>query len=57
MTRDIRLFVQDILENMRIAEQFVGGMSLEQFCRDTKTSYAVVRCLEIIGEAMKHVPG
>ena len=56
MKRDIRLRIQDILENMQNAEQFVGSMSFEEFCGDMKTSYAVVRCLEIVGEATKHIP-
>ncbi|HHT9124308.1 MAG TPA: HepT-like ribonuclease domain-containing protein [Candidatus Brocadiia bacterium] len=32
-------------------------LSYDQFYRDTKTLYAVVRCIEIIGEAAKNIPG
>lgn len=54
--RDVTLYLSDILVNIREARRFVGTMSYEQFCEDKKTSYAVVRCLEIIGEATKNVP-
>jgi uncharacterized protein with HEPN domain len=38
------------------ARQFIGTMTYDEFTADHKTSYAVVRCLEIIGEATKNVP-
>ena len=56
MNRDISLYLQDILSNMKNAETFVGNLSYEEFTNDMKTSYAVVRCLKIIGEAAKNVP-
>jgi uncharacterized protein with HEPN domain len=36
--------------------RFVEGINFEQFPADDKTSFAVVRALEIIGEATKHIP-
>ncbi|MCX5885888.1 MAG: DUF86 domain-containing protein [Proteobacteria bacterium] len=56
MNRNITLYLQDILDNMERAEEFVETMDYEAFSRDTKTSYAVVRCIEIIGEATKNIP-
>ena len=44
------------MANMEHAESFVEGMSYDEFQQDLKTSYAVVRCLEIIGEAAKRIP-
>jgi uncharacterized protein with HEPN domain len=38
------------------ALEYVGEMDYEAFALDDKTSYAVVRCLEIIGEAAKNIP-
>jgi len=38
------------------AESFVEGMSFEQFAKDKKTLNAVVRSLEIIGEAATNIP-
>jgi uncharacterized protein with HEPN domain len=56
MKRDISIYVKDIIENMGRVERFVEGMSYEDFIRDEKTSFAVLRCIEIMGEAAKHVP-
>ena len=49
-------YLQDILDAARKAQQFVAGMDLSQFVADDKTNFAVVRALEIIGEAAKRVP-
>jgi len=46
----------DIRDNIDAALAFVEGQSLEQFVADQKTVYAVVRALEIISEASRHVP-
>jgi uncharacterized protein with HEPN domain len=41
---------------MREAEEFVQGMSFKEFESDKKTFNAVVRSIEVIGEAAKNVP-
>jgi uncharacterized protein with HEPN domain len=46
----------DILHNIRLARRFVEGKSFEDFQADPLTSYAVVRCLEIISEASRYLP-
>lgn len=56
MKRDYSLFLQDIIGAMEAIEEFVEGMSLEQMQHDDKTSSAVIRKFEIIGEAAKHIP-
>lgn len=56
MTRNTILYLRDILDNMRLAEEFVRGVTPEEFSADRKTVYAVLRCLEVIGEAAKNVP-
>ncbi|MDA8088982.1 MAG: DUF86 domain-containing protein [Nitrospiraceae bacterium] len=56
MKRDISLYVKDILDAMEKAEVFIGAMGREDFLLDEKTNFAVVRCLEIIGEATKNIP-
>ncbi|SFM47934.1 Uncharacterized conserved protein, contains HEPN domain [Methanolobus profundi] len=54
--RDIKDYVQDIYNAMESAEDFVSNYSFDDFIEDTKTQYAVIRALEIIGEAAKNVP-
>ena len=55
MTRDVILYVSDILTNMDEAMSYLEGMSYEQFVKDTRTSKAVIRSIEIMGEAVKHI--
>lgn len=54
--RDYRLYVKDILESAEAIEQFVEDMDFDKFRTDDKTTSAVIRKFEIIGEAAKHVP-
>lgn len=56
MKRDYKLFIKDILDCMNRIEEFVGDMDFDEFVRDDKTSSAVIRKLEIIGEATKNLP-
>ena len=54
--RDYSLYLKDIVEAMTRIEEFVGSMSYETFMEDEKTSSAVIRKFEIIGEAAKKIP-
>ena len=50
------LALLDIRDNGKYAQDFVAGLSLEEFERDRKTFYAVTRALEIISEAARRLP-
>lgn len=56
MKREAGDFIEDIISAMDKALKFVEGMSYEEFVQDDKTVFAVVRAIEIIGEAVKNVP-
>ena len=56
MKREYHLYVQDILDAIEKIEEFVGPSTYDKFIDDDKTRSAVVRKLEIIGEASKCVP-
>jgi len=56
VSRDISLYIKDILQNMSDAEEFIQGFSYDQFASDKKTLNAVMRSMEVIGEAAKKVP-
>jgi uncharacterized protein with HEPN domain len=56
MKRDISIYIKDILDNMQKAEKFIEGIDYTEFLNDEKTSYAVTRCIEIMGEAVKQIP-
>ena len=54
MQRDIASLL-DILVAARLAREFVSGFSFEQFAEDIKTQDAVIRRIEIIGEATRRI--
>ncbi len=54
--RDYRDYIQDILDSIKDISSFVGDMGSEDFAKDRKTINAVVRSVEIIGEATKNLP-
>src|SRR4030066_647249 len=56
MKRNHKLFVKDILDCIEKIDEFIGSMDFEKFIEDDKTKSAVVRKLEIIGEATKNIP-
>jgi len=50
-----REYLTDMVEAMRRIRVYTEGVTYEQFLKDTKTQYAVIRNLEVIGEAAKKV--
>ncbi|MEA2054654.1 MAG: DUF86 domain-containing protein [Candidatus Thermoplasmatota archaeon] len=56
MKRDYKIFLQDILRSIEHIEGYTEGMDIEAFRNDQKTVDAVIRNLEIIGEATKNIP-
>ena len=54
--RDWKLYVEDILEAINFIEDYIENYTFERFISDRKTIDAVVRNLEVIGEASKHIP-
>ena len=56
MKREIGDYIQDTIEAMNAAMEFISSITYDDFVKDTKTIYAVVRAVEIIGEAVKNIP-
>lgn len=54
--RDVRLYLVDILDSGNAVLSFIKDSSFEEFCNDRKTSSAVIREFEIIGEAAGKLP-
>jgi uncharacterized protein with HEPN domain len=48
--------LQDIPDNIDAIREFVGALDFPAFAADRRTTYAVVRALEIISEAVKRLP-
>lgn len=56
MSNEFLDFVEDILDAMGKAELLLQDVTFDQFANDFRINYAVVRALEIIGEATKRLP-
>ena len=56
MNRNFLDALRDLIDAMDKAESFVRGMRYADFREDVKTIFAVIRALEIIGEAVKRIP-
>lgn len=54
--RNVELYLSDILESGNAILEFTGEMSYEEFRGDRKTSSAVIREFEVIGEAVGKPP-
>lgn len=54
--RDVSDYINDILAAIFEIESFIQDMSFEQFEKDSKTINAVIRSLEVMGEATKRIP-
>ena len=51
MKKNISPYLKDMLDNMNLVEKFIRDISFEDFIADEEKYYAVLRCIEIIGEA------
>jgi len=56
MKRKVKLFIGDIIENMQLAENTIADIDYETFISVKEKNYTVIRCIEIIGEAVKNLP-
>lgn len=54
--KDYSDYLQDILVSINETDDFVKGLSFEDFVKDKKTVNAVIRSLEVLGEASKNIP-
>jgi len=57
MRRSYLHFLDDIKEASGKIQDYTKGMSYEQFLADHRTQDAVIRNFEVIGEAIKNLPG
>jgi uncharacterized protein with HEPN domain len=56
MTRDMRLYIEDILDSIAKIEQYTKAINENVFLTNTQIQDSVLRRLEIIGEAVKIYP-
>ena len=56
MIREYVDYLNDILDAAQKAQQFVAGLDFDEFVGNDEKVFAVIRALEIIGEAARSVP-
>lgn len=56
MTKDPKIFLKHILESVEFIESYLGNSSKSVFYKDTRLQDAIIRRLEVIGEASKSLP-
>ncbi|MGV9174215.1 MAG: DUF86 domain-containing protein [Promethearchaeia archaeon] len=56
MSKKVNIYLNDILKAINSIENFIERLDLEDFKSDDKTTSAVIRKFEIIGEATKRIP-
>ncbi len=56
MEKDFLVYIDDMLEAISNGIAFTDRISFIEFSEDERTKYAVIRAIEIIGEASKKVP-
>ena len=54
--RTYKMFVEDILESMNKIERYIKGVDYEGVAKNEMVMDAIMRNLEIIGEAAKSIP-
>ena len=54
--RDLRLYLDDILDSIDKIQQYTQGITEDEFLRTPQVQDAVLRRVEIIGEAVKQIP-
>lgn len=54
--REIADYLDDIMTAIDEVDDFIHGMTFDEFIMDRKTVNAVIRSLEVLGEATKHIP-
>lgn len=54
--REYKDYLVDIIDAINRVEKFVGDTRFDDFEKDDKTVFAVIRALEIMGEAVKKIP-
>ena len=56
MEKDPKIFLGHILESIEAIERYANGQTFDTFLQSTKDQDAVIRRIEIIGEAVKNLP-
>lgn len=54
--RDYLLYFEEILESIQLIESYISNISENDFYKNAEKQDAILRRIQIIGEAVKHIP-
>ena len=57
MARPLDIVVEEMIDYIAQARTYAADLTFEQYFADRKTQRAVERCIEVISEASRHIPG
>jgi uncharacterized protein with HEPN domain len=55
MPREYEDYLRDLLDAIQKVQTFIKDLDFQDYKKDDKTKFAVIRGMEIIGEAAKHI--
>jgi len=56
MKRELRVYIEDVLESIEKIEEYIKPITEKDFYKNTQVQDAILRRLEVIGEAVKNIP-
>ena len=56
MKKDIKIFLEHIIESINLIEEYTKGKKESDFLNSKQLQDAVIRRIEIVGEAIKNIP-
>ena len=56
MKKDPKIFIEHILESIAKIEEYTGKITKKEFLNSEQIQDAVIRRIEVIGEAVKYIP-
>ncbi|MDP4039908.1 MAG: DUF86 domain-containing protein [Candidatus Pacearchaeota archaeon] len=54
--KDSLIFLRHIIDSIKDIEEFTKGIAKSDFLKDKKLQNALIRSIEVIGEAVKNIP-
>jgi uncharacterized protein with HEPN domain len=57
MARPLDVIVEEMIDYIGQARAYAAGLTFEEYFVDQKTQRAIERCIEVISEASRHIPG
>ena len=56
MKKNIKIFIEHVLESISLIEEYVKDKNKSDFLKSKQLQDSIIRRIEIIGEAVKNIP-